>query len=100
MTDSSRLRANYGSRNAAFAAIAMIIVIFPDAASAECDSRRARRFVGQPYSEPFREKARLDAKADIVRTLESGQAATAEFRSDRLNLIMDRKGVVIRASCG
>jgi hypothetical protein len=54
--------------------------------------------LGKPYSQ---EKARAVSKAAEIREMTVGRTAvTADYRSDRLNIVVDLKGIVRRADCG
>ncbi|MEL1263522.1 I78 family peptidase inhibitor [Pseudoxanthomonas putridarboris] len=65
-----------------------------------CDDTQAQWIVGKPGIEADVEQARHDAKAETVRSLKPGDAATMDFNPDRLNVILDEKGVVSSVNCG
>jgi hypothetical protein len=56
-----------------------------------CDATAAQAYVGKP----------ADAVAEQARTvLGPNQAATMDFRPDRLNLETDATGIILKARCG
>jgi hypothetical protein len=67
---------------------------------AQCQADPAQRFVGQSASEDVVEQAKTAAGANSVRVLKPGDAATMDFRDDRLNLHLDDNGAIARATCG
>jgi len=68
------------------------------AAAADCQNGRLDLLLGKPYSE---EKARAVSKAVEIREMTEGRTAvTADYRSDRLNIVVDLKGIVRRADYG
>ena len=69
-------------------------------ARADCLAAKARFAVGRPYTDAAAEKARVAAGAERVRKLAPELVYTMEFRPDRLNLRVDRRGVVTAVVCG
>lgn len=67
---------------------------------AQCQADPAQRFVGEVASEDIVEQARAATGANSVRVLKPGEAATMDFRDDRLNLHLDDHGAITRATCG
>ena len=65
-----------------------------------CRDGAARFAIGQRYSERLAERARRAAHAAVTRTIEPAQVSTMDFRPDRLNLEVDRHGIVRRVRCG
>jgi hypothetical protein len=65
-----------------------------------CAASEARPFVGQPYSPELAERARREAGARKVRKIKPGGAYTMELDPDRLNVEVDRSGVVTGLRCG
>jgi hypothetical protein len=98
----SRLRGT-GIRSAA-----CLLVICPGLALAQpaatperkCAAGDARSAIGRPYSPELAEDARRAAGARDVRKIESGGAYTMDLRADRLNIEVDKAGVVNDVTCG
>ncbi|WP_210166524.1 I78 family peptidase inhibitor [Microvirga vignae] len=65
-----------------------------------CAAGEARPVVGQPYSPELAEQARRAAGAREVRKIEPGGAYTTDLDSDRLNVEVDRVGIVTGVRCG
>jgi hypothetical protein len=62
-----------------------------------CAAGEARATVGQPYSP---EKARRAADAREVQKIEPGGAYTTDHDPDRLDIEVDRAGIVTGLRCG
>lgn len=45
-------------------------------------------------------KAKADANAALVRVIQTGSAVTMEYNGARLNLSVNRQGLIERVSCG
>ncbi|WP_445505259.1 I78 family peptidase inhibitor [Microvirga sp. G4-2] len=69
-------------------------------AQASCAASEARPVVGQPYSPGLAEQARRAAGAREVRKIEPGGAYTMELNPERLNVEVDRAGIVTGVRCG
>jgi hypothetical protein len=65
-----------------------------------CREDRAAFAIGRRYSQGLAEQARRAAGARIVRLVRPGMVYTQEFRQDRLNLQLDRRGQVESVRCG
>lgn len=65
-----------------------------------CQAAAARFSVGQPYTPDLAERARQAAQARAVRKIEPGGAYTMDFSPDRLNVEVDRAGIVRELNCG
>jgi peptidase inhibitor I78 family protein len=74
----------------------------PAAAPAQqtCAAGEARSVVGQPYSQELAERARRTAGAREVRKIEPGGAYTTDLNAHRLNVEVDRAGIVRDLRCG
>ena len=57
----------------------------------KCQAKPAQALLGKPYTEALRAKAQAASHARLVQALRRGDATTAEFRSDRLDIIIDPK---------
>jgi hypothetical protein len=59
-----------------------------------CDASDARRWIGlRPSDVPLQD-------GQIIRTLAPGQAATMDYRVERLNLFVNDSGIITRVTCG
>ena len=67
---------------------------------AQCQADPGQRFVGQAASEDTVEQAKTATGANVVRMLKPGEAATMDFRDDRLNLHLDDHDVIVTVTCG
>jgi hypothetical protein len=65
---------------------------------AACTGDRARFAVGD--TPDLAERARQAARARLVRKIEPGGAYTMDFSPDRLNVEVDRGGIVRGVECG
>jgi hypothetical protein len=65
-----------------------------------CDERAATWSIGRPATQETVARARRQAGARNVRVLRPGEAHTQEFRRDRLNLELDRRGRIRDVRCG
>lgn len=88
----------------AFVALAAAVglVLGDSGAWAEaCNAKPAQAWLGKSYTEALRQKAQAASGAAIVQDLRRGEATTAEFRGDRLDIIIDPKtNKVIGLWCG
>jgi Peptidase inhibitor I78 family len=65
-----------------------------------CAAGDARSVVGQPYSPELAERARRAAGAREARKIEPGGAYTTDLDANRLNVEVDRAGIVTGLRCG
>lgn len=65
-----------------------------------CNADAVQSLVGQASSEASTEQARMDSGAASVRVLSPGDAATMDYREDRLNIMLDADGVIESVRCG
>ena len=65
-----------------------------------CRQGGAAFALGERYSDRLARRARRGADARVVRKIEPGQVYTMEFRADRLNLEVDRRGRIRSVRCG
>jgi hypothetical protein len=90
------------SRALALASAALGLVLGGSGAWADaCKVKPAQAFLGKPYTEALRQKAEAASHASLVQALRRGDAVTADFRSDRLDIIIDPKtNAVVGLWCG
>lgn len=69
-------------------------------AAMTCDAGVVQALVGQPSDDAVIEQARTDSGAGTVRVLKPGDAATMDYREDRLNIDLDADGVIQSLRCG
>lgn len=72
----------------------------PRAPDPECRADAAQRFVGQTATDAVVQAALDASRATQVRVLGPNDAATADFRSDRLNVFHDADRRIVRIACG
>ena len=65
-----------------------------------CATGETQALVGQSYSPELAERARRIAGAREVQKIEPGGAYTTDLNADRLNIEVDRAGVVTGLRCG
>lgn len=65
-----------------------------------CDTEAAQAHVGQEATDAVVEQARIDSGAETVRVLAPGDAATMDFRPERLNIDVDDNNVIQSLRCG
>jgi hypothetical protein len=64
-----------------------------------CVAARASYALGRKFTAKVAEEARVAAKADLVRALRRDRVYTMEFRSNRLTLALDRRGIIVSVGC-
>jgi Peptidase inhibitor I78 family len=69
-------------------------------AGAGCSAKRAQFVVGNTYTAEIGNRARLAAGAETLRVLRTQQPETTDYRQQRLNLYLDRFGLIARVRCG
>ena len=65
-----------------------------------CNADPVQSLVGEEASEAVVARATADSGSASVRVLGPGDAATMDFREDRLNILTDDAGVIEQLSCG
>ncbi|QXH54899.1 I78 family peptidase inhibitor [Pseudomonas maumuensis] len=65
-----------------------------------CEASGADFAIGKPASAELLEQARKASGSQMARILKPHDVITLEYRSERLNLNVDDKGVVTRVNCG
>lgn len=72
----------------------------PGAEQRVCNADAVQSLVGQEATEAVVTKATADSQSASVRVLRPGDAATMDFRQDRLNINVDDAGVIEKIGCG
>jgi hypothetical protein len=84
-----------------FGAVALAgLFLSPAANAGACDAKKARSLVGRSYSPRVEEKAIELSGASIATLVGQGFAGTADYRTDRVELWLDRKGNIEAIDCG
>jgi hypothetical protein len=65
-----------------------------------CDAKRAQSLVGRSYSPRLEQETLALSGASTAAIFGQGLAGTADYRTDRVDLWLDRKGNVVGISCG
>ena len=71
----------------------------PASASA-CNANAIQPYVGQVATPSVIESARKAAGAELVRALKPNDAATMDYRVERINILVDDANKILRATCG
>lgn len=72
----------------------------PTPISGKCDASAAQRLVGQSFRGGIGERARRATGSKAVRVIRPGQMATMDFREDRVNVSIDKRGRIESVRCG
>lgn len=65
-----------------------------------CNADAVQSLIGQEATDTVVEQARIDAGAQVARTLAPGQVVTMEFHEGRLNVDVDEAGTITGLRCG
>lgn len=65
-----------------------------------CNAGAVQSLVGREATADVLEQARIDSGAAMVRALRPGEAATMDFRPDRLDVSLDEAGIIRSLHCG
>ena len=71
-----------------------------DRLGVQCNADRVQPLVGREATPDLIERARARSGARTVRVIKPGMAVTMDFRSDRLNLDLDKVNTITAARCG
>ena len=71
----------------------------PDAAG-NCNAEAVQSLVGQEATDAVLEQAKRDSGSNLVRALRPGEAATMDFRPDRLDIALDDNSIIQSLRCG
>ncbi|QEM80396.1 I78 family peptidase inhibitor [Halomonas binhaiensis] len=69
-------------------------------AQAPCDADAIQQHVGSQYQSSLDEQLLGESGAKTLRVLRPGDAATMDFRQDRLNVKLDDSDVIESLDCG
>jgi Peptidase inhibitor I78 family len=72
----------------------------PEFGAGTCKAGPAHALIGKRPTKAMIERARIRAAAKNVRIRKPGFAYTDDYRTDRLNINLDRLGKVVRVFCG
>jgi len=81
----------------------LLLAMHPDARAQTkvgCDAARAAPMIGQRFSRDLAEEARRVSGASSVRPIGLDFPSSADSRLDRLNVEVDRAGIVTGFRCG
>ncbi len=65
-----------------------------------CSADVVQSYIGQEATEEAIEQARVDSGSATVRALKPGDAATMDFRPDRLDIALDENNIIQTLRCG
>ena len=84
-----------------FGAVALVGLLLSAAANAgACDATKARSLIGKPYSPRIEQKALELSGASVATLVGQGFVGTADYRTDRVDLWLDRDGAIKAVDCG
>lgn len=69
-------------------------------AAGACNADAVQSLVGQTSTDALVEQAQRDSGSASVRVLRPGDAATMDYREDRLNIELDDAGAIVSLRCG
>ncbi len=69
-------------------------------AATACNADAIQPFVGQAATPAVVESVRKAAGAQLVRALKPNDAATLDYRFERVNIMVDDANKIVRATCG
>lgn len=72
----------------------------PPAPRANCDAAAAQFALGKSFGPALERDVRAKSGASVVRWLSPGQAVTQEYNAARLNLTLDGRSQIVKATCG
>jgi hypothetical protein len=76
------------------------VLLSPVANAGACDAKKAQSLVGKSYSPRVEEKALKLSGASTATLVGQGFVGTADYRTDRVDLWLDRKGNIEAINCG
>jgi hypothetical protein len=72
----------------------------PPEGGVACNANAVQDLIGKRADDALVADARSRSGAKAVRMMRPGEAATMDFRTDRLNVHVDGNGVVTKLACG
>jgi Peptidase inhibitor I78 family len=66
----------------------------------DCDATSAQSFIGKRKSDSLGKEAMQRTMTNIIRWIAPGQPVSMDYRTDRLNIEVDEREIVIGISCG
>ena len=67
---------------------------------AMCDAAPAQERVGETYSEALGQQLQELTGATILRAVREGDPVTMDFRPERLTVVWNDEGEIVKISCG
>lgn len=67
---------------------------------ASCDAAAAQFALGKSFGPALEREVRAKSGANVVRWLSPGQVMTLEHNAARVNLTLDGRGQIVKATCG
>ena len=88
-------------RATGFGAVALVGFLSSAAANAgACDATKARSLIGKSYSPRVEQEALELSGASTATLVGQGFVGTADYRTDRVDLWLDREGNIEAVDCG
>jgi hypothetical protein len=88
-------------RATGFGAVALVGFLSSAAANAgACDATKARSLIGKSYSPLIEQEALELSGASTATLVGQGFVGTADYRTDRVDLWLDREGNIKAVDCG
>ena len=88
-------------RATGFGAVALVGFLSSAAANAgACDASKARSLIGKSYSPRVEQEALELSGASTATLVGQGFVGTADYRTDRVDLWLDREGNIKAVDCG
>jgi Peptidase inhibitor I78 family len=81
-------------------ALAALLLSAAAANAGACDAKKAQSLVGKSESPRLEQKALELSGASTAALVGQGIVGTADYRTDRVDLFLDRKGNVVGIFCG
>lgn len=66
----------------------------------QCDAQLAQALVGRPLDERVMAEARRLTRSKIARAIVPETSVTMDYRTDRVNITVDRTSIVTKIACG
>ncbi|HYG04887.1 MAG TPA: I78 family peptidase inhibitor [Stenotrophomonas sp.] len=66
----------------------------------QCHADRVAWAVGQPATQEVMARVWKESGAGLIRPLAPGQAATHDYKPDRINVLIDKSNIITQVNCG